>query len=196
MHVNALPVTGGFTFFGSFPRLLLLLVAMRSGGRSGIFSCPGIRLGGGIGRRLILKPELMPLSLFVPRNVGCSANGFWGYSGGTRGVKNERAGGEYDGSSAANIAMVAWPLLIKLWPVGRRRVCNISLTTFNDGLRKTVAFTTVYSVISVIFGVFVHHVRAIQWHIDVWHFVENFHNDYGKQQMLNSKLRVYKLSWV
>lgn len=79
----------------------------KSGGRSGIFSWPGIKLGGGIGRRLILKFELKPLSLFVPRSVGCSANGFCGYSGGTRGVRNERAGGEYDGISAGYIGMVA-----------------------------------------------------------------------------------------
>lgn len=103
-----LPVTDGLVL-GSFPPMLLLplLFGMRSGGRNGIFSWPGIKLGGGIGRRLILKPELMPLSLFVPRSVGCSANGFCGYSGGTRGVRNDRAGGEYDGNSAANIGIVA-----------------------------------------------------------------------------------------
>lgn len=108
--MNDSPMTGSL-FFGSFPILLLLLLllltGMRSGGRNGIFSWPGIRLGGGIGRRFILKPELIPLSLFVPLSVGCSANGFCGYSGGTRGVKNERAGGEYDGSSAANMGIVA-----------------------------------------------------------------------------------------
>lgn len=100
----------GGLFFASFPMLLfflLLLLGMRSGGRNGIFSWPGIRLGGGIGRRFILKPEPMLLSLFVPRNVGCSANGFCGYSGGTRGDICERDGGEYDGNSAANIGIVA-----------------------------------------------------------------------------------------
>lgn len=91
-------MTGGLAFFGSFPILLLLLLGMRSGGGIGIFTWPGIRLGGGIGRRLKLF-NVMLLSLFVPRNVGCSANGFE-CSGGTRGVKNDRAGGEYDGNSA------------------------------------------------------------------------------------------------
>lgn len=48
---------------------------------------------------------MMPLSLFVPRSVGLSANGFW-YSGGRGGVKNERAGGEYDGMSPGIIGIV------------------------------------------------------------------------------------------
>lgn len=79
---------------------------LRSGGLNGIRSWPGIRLGGGIGRLFMYVPVLtMTPSLFVPRSVGLSANGFW-YSGGNGGVKNERAGGEYDGMSPGYIGIV------------------------------------------------------------------------------------------
>ena len=66
-------------------------------GRMGTRSWPGIRLGGGIGRRFIKVPvSMIPTSLLVPRRVGLSANGFE-YSRGSGGVKKDRVGGEYDG---------------------------------------------------------------------------------------------------
>lgn len=55
----------------------------------------------------------MLLSLLVPLSVGCSANGFNGYSG-TRGVNDDLAGGEYDGNSAGYIGIVACPFVNKL----------------------------------------------------------------------------------
>lgn len=54
----------------------------------------------------------MPTSLFVPRNVGLSANGLLN-SRGSGGVKNDRVGGEYDGMFPEPIGNVGYFLL---WP--------------------------------------------------------------------------------
>lgn len=80
-------------------------------GRSGTRSWPGVMLGGGIGLRLMGFPvSMIPTSLFVPLNVGLSANGLL-YSLGSGGVKKDRVGGEYDGIFPECIGNVGYFLL-------------------------------------------------------------------------------------